>query len=200
MKGDGEKRNRGPVLRVGVSSCLSGEEVRYNGGHTLDRYLVGTLGCFVEWTPVCPEVEMGLPLPRETLRLVGDPEAPRLMAPKSGRDYTEQMQAWAQGRAEELAAARLHGFVFKKNSPSSGLFRVRVYADSDMPRRVGTGMFPRGITKRFPLLPVEEEGRLHDMGLWEYFIERIFAYYRGTEMLDQELTASDPVKFHSAIS
>ncbi len=198
MGSDMEKHNVEPVLRLGVSSCLLGEEVRYNGGHTLDRYLVGTLGRFVEWTPVCPEVEMGLPIPRESLRLVGDPEAPRLVAPKSGRDYTEQMQTWARSRAEELAADRLHGFVFKKNSPSSGLFRVRVYDGDGMPRRVGRGMFPREITRRFPLLPVEEEGRLHDMGLRENFIERIFAYYRWTEMLEQEPKPGDLVKFHTA--
>lgn len=198
MRSDEEKHNGELIVRLGVSSCLLGEEVRYNGGHTLDRYLVGTLGRFVEWTSVCPEVEIGLPIPRETLRLVGDPDAPRLIAPKSGSDYTEQMQAWAQGRAEELAAARLHGFVFKKNSPSSGLFRVRVYDGNGMPRRVGMGMFPREVTKRFPLLPVEEEGRLHDMDLRENFIERIFAYYRWTEMLDREPTPGDLVKFHSA--
>jgi uncharacterized protein YbgA (DUF1722 family)/uncharacterized protein YbbK (DUF523 family) len=182
-----------PVLRLGVSSCLLGNEVRYNGGHVLDRYLVGTLGRFVQWTPVCPEVEMGLPVPRETLRLVGDPAAPQ-----SGTDYTEQMETWAWQRAEELDSIKLHGFVFKKNSPSSGLFRVRVYDNDGTVQRAGTGIFPRVITKRFPLLPVEEEGRLHDMGLRENFIERIFAYYRWTEMLEMESGPGSLVKFHTA--
>ena len=108
----------------------------------MDHYLVATLGRFVEWVPVCPEVEICLSIPRETLRLVGDPEAPRLIAPESGHDYTEQMQAWARGRAEELAAERLHSFVFKKDPPSSGLFRIRMHGENGMPRRVGMGMFP----------------------------------------------------------
>ena len=124
---DEQKRSEEPTIRLGVSTCLLGEEVRYDGGHKLDQFLVNTLGRFVEWVPVCPEFEIGLGVPRESLRLVGDPEAPRLIAPKSGQDHTERMQTWARERLEELAAIKLHGFVFKKDSPSSGLFRVRVY-------------------------------------------------------------------------
>jgi len=187
-----------PVIRVGVSSCLLGEEVRYDGGHKLDRYLVNTLGRFFEWVPVCPEVEMGLPTPRESMRLIGEPEAPRLIAPKSGTDYTEQMQAWARQRVEQLAEIKLHGFIFKKDSPSSGLFRVRVYNEHGMPQKVGTGMFPREVMKRFPLLPLEEEGRLNDMPLRENFIERVFAYYRWTELLENEPTPGGLVRFHTA--
>lgn len=187
-----------PIIRVGASSCLLGEEVRYDGGHKLDRYLVNTLGRFFEWVPVCPEVEMGLPTPRESMRLVGDPESPRLVAPKSGTDYTEQMQAWACQRVEQLAQTKLHGFVFKKDSPSSGLFRVRVYNEHGMPQKVGTGMFPREVMNRFPLLPLEEEGRLNDMPLRENFIERVFTYYRWTELLENEPTPGGLVKFHTA--
>ena len=106
-----------PVIRVGVSTCLLGERVRYDGGHKLDRYLTGTLGQFFEWVPVCPEVEMGLSTPRESMRLVGDAKDPSLISPKSGADHTERMKAWAQQRVEELAAVGLHGFVFKKDSP-----------------------------------------------------------------------------------
>ena len=104
-------------IRLGISTCLLGEQVRYDGGHKLDRFLVQTLGRYVEWVPVCPEVEIGLPIPRETMRLVGDPEAPRLVAIKSGEDYTDRMQIWAQERLDELAKVNLHGFVFKKDSP-----------------------------------------------------------------------------------
>ncbi len=186
------------TIRLGISRCLLGENVRYDGGHKRDRFLTDTLGRFVEWVPVCPEVEIGLPIPRESLRLVGDPEDPRLIAPKSGQDHTERMQSWAQGRLEELATARLHGFVFKKDSPSSGLFRVRVYDKNGMPRRVGTGIFAREVTKRFPLLPVEEEGRLHDMGLRENFIDRVFAYHRWTCMLEGNPTPGGMVQFHTA--
>ena len=103
-----------PVLRLGISTCLLGEPVRFDGGHKLDRFLVNTLGLYVEWVPVCPEVELGLPIPRESLRQVGQAESPRLVAPKSGTDHTEAMTAWAQIRVEELAGVGLHGFVFKK--------------------------------------------------------------------------------------
>jgi uncharacterized protein YbgA (DUF1722 family)/uncharacterized protein YbbK (DUF523 family) len=188
----------GPVLRLGVSSCLLGERVRFDGGHKLDRYLTGTLGQFFEWVPVCPEVEIGLPTPRESMRLVGDAEDPSLVAPKSGTDYTDRMKAWAQGRLDELATMNLSGFVAKKDSPSSGVFRVKVYNVHGMAQRNGTGIFPRELMNRFPLLPIEEEGRLNDMPLRENFLERVFAYYRWTRMLDEEPTPGGLVKFHTA--
>ena len=187
-----------PVIRLGISTCLLGEQVRYDGGHKHDRYLTGTLGQFFEWVPVCPEVEIGLPIPRESMRLVGDAENPRLIAPKSGADHTDRMKAWAQGRLEELAALDLCGFVAKKDSPSSGLFRVKVYNEHGMAQRNGTGIFPRELMNRFPLLPLEEEGRLNDMPLRENFLERVFAYYRWTRMLDEEPTPGGLVKFHTA--
>jgi uncharacterized protein YbgA (DUF1722 family)/uncharacterized protein YbbK (DUF523 family) len=176
---------------------LLGEQVRYDGGHKLDRFLVNTLGRFVEWVPVCPEVECGMSIPREALRLEGDPEAPRLVT-RSGEDHTERMQSWARGRLEELAAVGLHGFVFKRDSPSSGLYRVRVYGEKGMPQRVGTGIFAREVATRFPLLPLEEEGRLHDMRLRENFIERVFVYHRWICLLDEDPTPAGLVRFHTA--
>jgi uncharacterized protein YbgA (DUF1722 family)/uncharacterized protein YbbK (DUF523 family) len=193
-----QKSDAGPQIRLGISACLLGEPVRYDGGHKRDPFLINELGRYVEWVPVCPEVEMGLPTPRESMRLVGDPEDPRLVAPKSGTDYTERMATWAHKRAAELEREGLHGFVFKKDSPSSGLFRVRVYDEHGMPHRVGIGMFPREFTRRFPLLPVEEEGRLHDAHLRENFIERIFAYQRWTSMLRENGTPGGLVAFHTA--
>jgi uncharacterized protein YbgA (DUF1722 family)/uncharacterized protein YbbK (DUF523 family) len=187
-----------PVIRLGISTCLLGERVRYDGGHKLDRFLADTLGQFVEWVPVCPEVEMGMPIPREAVRLVGNPENPRLIAPKSGIDHTEAMKGWARQRLEQLATLKLCGFVFKKDSPSSGLFRVKVYNEHGMAVRTGTGIFPRELMGRFPLLPLEEEGRLNDLPLRENFIERVFAYYRWTKLLDEEPTAGGLVKFHTA--
>jgi uncharacterized protein YbgA (DUF1722 family)/uncharacterized protein YbbK (DUF523 family) len=187
-----------PDIRLGVSACLLGQQVRYDGGHKLDRYLVDTLGRYVEWVPVCPEVEVGLPIPRETMRLVGDPASPRLIAPKSGTDHTERMVAWARARVEELADEGLHGFVFKKDSPSSGLYRVRVYSEEGMPQRTGTGMFAREMQRRFPLLPMEEEGRLHDAHLRENFIERFFTYRRWTGVLEESPTPGGVVAFHTA--
>jgi uncharacterized protein YbgA (DUF1722 family)/uncharacterized protein YbbK (DUF523 family) len=187
-----------PVLRLGISTCLLGEPVRYDGGHKLDRFLVHTLGQYVEWVPVCPEVEMGLPTPREPIHLEGDAEDPRLVSIKTREDLTERMQAWARARVEELAKVGLHGFVFKKDSPSSGLFRVKVYNEHGMAERNGIGMFPRQVMNRFPLLPLEEEGRLNDMPLRENFVERVFAYYRWTKMLEEEPTPGGLVKFHTA--
>jgi uncharacterized protein YbgA (DUF1722 family)/uncharacterized protein YbbK (DUF523 family) len=187
-----------PVIRLGISTCLLGERVRYDGGHKLDRYLTGTLGHFFEWVSVCPEVEMGLPIPREPIHLEGDLDDPRLVSIKSREDLTDRMKAWAARRVEELAEEGLHGFVFKKDSPSSGLFRVKVYNEHGMAERNGTGMFPREVMNRFPLLPLEEEGRLNDMPLRENFIERVFAYYRWTEMLENEPTPGGLVKFHTA--
>jgi uncharacterized protein YbgA (DUF1722 family)/uncharacterized protein YbbK (DUF523 family) len=188
----------GPTIRLGISTCLLGQQVRYDGGHQLDRYLVDTLGRYVEWVPVCPEVEVGLPTPREAMRLVGDPEAPRLIAPKSGLDHTDRMLAWAHQRATELADEGLHGFVFKKNSPSSGLYRVRVYDEHGIPQRVGTGIFAGEMRRRFPLLPMEEDGRLHDARLRENFIERFFTYQRWTTLLKETPTPGDVVAFHTA--
>jgi uncharacterized protein YbgA (DUF1722 family)/uncharacterized protein YbbK (DUF523 family) len=186
------------LIRLGISTCLLGENVRYDGGHKLDRFLVDTLGRYVEWVPVCPEVETGLSVPREAMRLVGDPEAPRLVTLKSGRDYTDRMQAWARERLEQLAETRIHGFVFKRGSPSSGLYRVKIYTEDGMPSRSGTGIFPREVMKRFPLLPLEEEGRLHDMHLRENFIDRVFAYYRWTDLLEENATPGGLVEFHTA--
>jgi uncharacterized protein YbgA (DUF1722 family)/uncharacterized protein YbbK (DUF523 family) len=198
MPGSEQGSSTGPQIRLGISACLLGEPVRYDGGHKRDPFLINELGRYVEWVPVCPEVEMGLPTPRESMRLVGDPDDPRLVAPKSGTDYTEQMTAWACKRTAELGSEGLHGFVFKKDSPSSGLFRVRVYNEHGMAQRAGIGMFPREFTRRFPLLPVEEEGRLHDAHLRENFIERVFAYQRWMAMLHDKGTPGGLVEFHTA--
>jgi uncharacterized protein YbgA (DUF1722 family)/uncharacterized protein YbbK (DUF523 family) len=172
--------------------------VRYDGGHKLDRFLVNTLGQYVEWVSACPEVETGMSIPRESLRLVGDPQAPRLVTIKSAQDYTERMQSWAGERLEQLAEVKLHGFVFKKDSPSSGLYRVKVYTEKGMPSKIGTGIFPREVKMRFPLLPLEEEGRLHDMRLRESFIDRVFAYYRWQNLMEQNPTPGGLVQFHTA--
>jgi len=186
-------------IRLGVSTCLLGERVRYDGGHKLDHYVRDTLGMVVEWVPVCPEVECGLPIPRESMRLVGDPEAPRLIATKSGIDLTQQMLAWVEGKLDELAASDLNGYIFKKDSPSSGAFRVKVYDKNGVPKRDGAGLFAGAFMKRFPHLPVEEEGRLHDLPLRENFIERIFTHARWTSLIQENPTPGGLVQFHTAI-
>jgi len=167
---------RARPIRIGVSACLLGQPVRYDGGHKHDRWVTGELGRYVEFVPVCPEVEAGFGVPREAMRLVGDPESPRLVTIATGQDKTSAMRDWAKRRVEELAGENLCGFIFKSRSPSSGMARVKVYPEKGgMPAHAGVGLFARAFMERFPLLPVEEEGRLNDARLRENFIERIFA-------------------------
>lgn len=164
--------------RVGVSACLLGQPVRYDGGHRRDRFLTDTFGRFVEWVPVCPETECGLPVPRESMHLEGALASPRLITTRTHEDQTERMRQWAARRLDELAGMDLCGFIFKTNSPSSGMRGIRVYDANDVPHKVGVGLFARAFMERFPLLPAEDEGRLHDPGIRENFIERIFALRR----------------------
>jgi len=184
-------------IRLGVSACLLGQPVRYDGGHKWDRFLTDTLGRYVDFVPVCPEVECGLPVPREAMRLVGDPRAPRLVTIHTGRDLTDQMLTWARRRVEELAGADLQGFIFKSGSPSSGMERVRVYRESGQPGKTGVGLFARAFMDRFPLLPVEDEGRLHDPKLRETFIEAVFTVKRWRDTLAQPLSWKRLSDFHA---
>ena len=184
-------------IRLGISSCLLGEKVRYDGGHKRDPFLTDTLGPYVEYVPVCPEVEMGLSIPREALRLVGDPEGPRLVTSRSGVDYTEKMQQWAQQRVRELESEELCGFIFKSRSPSSGMERVKVYGEGGPARKVGVGLFARAFMEHFPLLPVEEEGRLHDPQLRENFIECLFTFRRWRRMRSGDASRAALVEFHT---
>jgi len=158
-------------ILIGVSSCLLGNPVRYDGGHKHDRYITDILGQYFEFLPVCPEVECGLPVPRETMRLVGNPEQPRLLTTRTGVDLTEQMQKFCGTKIMELETAELCGFIFKKDSPSSGLFRVN--------------------------LPLEEEGRLNDANLRENFIERVFCYHRWKKFVANQATYKELIKFHA---
>src|SRR5213593_2155080 len=155
-------------LRLGISACLLGQAVRWDGGHKRDRFLAATLGRFVEWVPVCPEVELGLGVPREPIRLEGDPAGPRLVAANSRRDLTRAMTRLARARVGQLARLDLVGYVLKKDSPSCGMEGVRVHGGG-RPLRRGTGLFARALMTRLPLLPVEEEGHLRDAALCESF-------------------------------
>jgi uncharacterized protein YbgA (DUF1722 family)/uncharacterized protein YbbK (DUF523 family) len=184
-------------IKIGISSCLLGNPVRYDGGHKLDRFLVHTLGQYVEYVPVCPEVEVGLPVPREALRLVGDPSAPKLVTIHGKVDHTERMVTWAGKRVRALEAEGLCGFIFKSNSPSSGMERVKVYNDKGMPKKKGTGLFARVFMDHFPLIPVEDEGRLHDPKLRENFIEMIFTLKRWRETIGQGRRLGNLVAFHT---
>jgi uncharacterized protein YbgA (DUF1722 family)/uncharacterized protein YbbK (DUF523 family) len=160
--------------------------------------LTDTLGPFVEWVPVCPEVEIGLGVPRAAIRLVGDAAAPRLIVEKTGEDLTARMQRYARARTRELESLDLHGYVLKRGSPSCGLFRVRIYDEAGALRGNGAGAYARALTERFPLLPVEEEGRLGDPALRENFIERVFAMARWRAFVARRPGAGDLVAFHTA--
>jgi uncharacterized protein YbgA (DUF1722 family)/uncharacterized protein YbbK (DUF523 family) len=189
--------------RIGISRCLLGDEVRYDGGHKRDPFLVSTFGRFVEWVPVCPEVEVGMGTPREAIHLVAsangassNAQPVRLLGVKSREDWTARMTAFAASRVRELKAADLAGYVLKKDSPSCGLERVRVHDDGRV-LRTGRGLFAEAVVDVLPNLPVEEEGRLNDPALRENFVERVFAYQRLRALFASRWTTHSLVVFHS---
>ena len=165
-------------IKIGISSCLLGNNVRYDGGNKLDRYLADTLGRFVQYVPVCPEVEYGLPVPREPMHLEGAPSSPRLVTLDTHTDYTAKMTEWAGTRMAGLEKEELCGFVFKSKSPSCGIDGIKVYPETGGPADDGVGIFARSFMERFPFLPVEDEARLQDPVIRERFIERVFAFKR----------------------
>jgi len=192
---------RQETVRIGISSCLLGEEVRYDGGHKRDPYLVHTLAPLVEWVPVCPEVELGLGTPREAIRLVRDPRHPgriRLIGTASGTDLTRSMERYARRRVRELAKDDLSGYILKRDSPSCGMERVRVWRSQGGAERSGRGLFAAELIRQFPNLPVEEEGRLHDPRLRENFIDRVFVYRRLRALLSGRWTVGNLLRFHTA--
>jgi len=184
-------------IRVGISACLLGQKVRYDGGHKLDQYITETLGQFMEFVPVCPETECGLGIPREAMHLTAAPGGVRLVTIRTGADHTERMLNWARKRVLELEREDLCGFIFKSGSPSSGLERVKVYHGQGSPAKTGVGLFARQFMVHFPLLPVEDEGRLHDPQLRENFLERLFALKRWRDTLDLGLKPGRLVEFHT---
>jgi uncharacterized protein YbgA (DUF1722 family)/uncharacterized protein YbbK (DUF523 family) len=186
------------VIRVGVSSCLLGQEVRYDSGHKKDRYLTDILDDYVEWVSVCPEVESGMSTPRPAMRLVEDGQNVRMAEIKSNIDHTTQMTKFSQLRVRKLRDQNLCGYILKKNSPSCGMTRVKIWKDKGMPRRDGRGLYASALMDAYPNLPVEEEGRLHDAALRENFIERVFAYRRLQDLFRPRWTVGQVMKFHTA--
>jgi uncharacterized protein YbbK (DUF523 family) len=187
---------RGKVrkVRIGISACLLGERVRWNGDHKREPFLVDTVGRFVEWVPVCPEMEIGLGTPRPPVQLERaakkDGGGTRLVEIESRRDLTKRMDAFAARRVRELRALDLCGFILKKDSPSCGLERVKVWSGSQS-TRTGRGRFAEALLAALPDLPVEDEGRLRDPGVCEGFFERVFARRR--------LAAADRARFMAAL-
>ena len=184
-------------LRLGISRCLLGDEVRFDGGHKKDNFLTDVLGRYVEWVSVCPEVEAGLGTPREAMRLAGDSHHPRLVTIKSGTDHTRALETMTTNRIQELRELDLSGYVFKKGSPSCGIERVRIYNEHGMPSRNGVGLFAQAFIEQFPLIPVEEEGRLCEPTLRENFIERVFCYRRWQDLVQSGVTRQVLVQFHT---
>ncbi len=187
-----------PIL-VGASACLLGQKVRYNGGHKRDRFVAEVLSRRFEFVPVCPEVEVGMGVPREAVRLAGDHEQPRMLGSKTGRDWTDLMSSFCRKRFRELAVYNLSGYIFKSKSPSCGIARVRLRTLSgDATHRVTSGLCARELMRQYPLLPVEDEGRLNDPGLRENFIVRVFAYSRLQQLFDESFKRSEAIDFHAA--
>jgi uncharacterized protein YbgA (DUF1722 family)/uncharacterized protein YbbK (DUF523 family) len=190
-------------IRVGVSSCLLGQQVRFDGQHKRDGFVVDELGPHVEWVPVCPEVEVGMGVPREPVRLVRarEREQVRMVGISSGEDWTARMQRFAAVRVRELEDRELSGFILKSRSPSCGMARVKLYDPSRparAPESAGAGLFAAALMARFPNLPVEEEGRLCDARLRENFIERLFAYARLRSLWRTRWTMGALIAFHTA--
>lgn len=191
------RKTRESPLRIGVSSCLLGQEVRYDGGHKRDRYVMDTLADYFEWVPVCPEVELGLGTPRETIRLVQLDEGVMLRTSKSDIDLTGRMQTYSDRRVARLAREDLDGYILKKDSPSCGMERVKVHQPKGSAKRDGRGLFAAALMTRFPNLPVEEEGRLCDARLRENWVERVFAYSRLKSLWRGRWKVADLIDFHT---
>jgi len=184
-------------IPVGVSSCLLGESVRYDGGHKHNSYITQTLGRFFEFVPLCPEVAIGLGTPRPPIRLIGDPRAPRAVGIKDPTlDVTEALRDYGERMAAELG--HLSGYIFKRASPSCGMERVKVYDEhAGMASNAGHGIYARAIMQALPLLPTEEEGRLNDPVLRENFIERVYVHHRWQGLLAEGLSPRALVDFHT---
>ena len=184
-------------VKLGISSCLLGEAVRYDGQHKHDRYLTDVLGKYVDWISVCPEVGCGLSIPREAMHLSGTADSPRLVTVKTAIDHTDRMLKWCKKKLAELDKEELCGFVFKSKSPSSGMLRVKVFNAKGIPEKIGTGIFAGEFIKHFPLLPVEEEGRLNDPGLRDRFIDHVAAYSRWQDYLKNDGSSKGFQDFHA---
>ena len=186
------------TIKIGISACLLGTKVRFDGGHKRDSFLTGTLSNYFEWLPVCPEVEVGMTTPRESLRLVGKPDSPRMVTTKTGIDWTDRMNHYSHSRVKALSKEGLSGYILKSKSPSCGMERVKVYTDNGMPHKNGQGLFAKALVEAMPYLPVEEEGRLNDPRLRENFITRVFCYYRWKNLTGTGRAAiRDLSRFHA---
>jgi uncharacterized protein YbgA (DUF1722 family)/uncharacterized protein YbbK (DUF523 family) len=181
---------------VGISSCLLGQQVRFDGGHKKDGWITGPLGAFFDFLPVCPEVGIGLGVPRPTIHLVGDPARPRALGSRDASlDVTARLEAFGIAQLPRLEG--LSGYILKSKSPSCGMARVPVTSEKGMPAKVGVGIYARVLLERMPLLPVEEEGRLNDPVLRENFVTRVYVLHRWQRLRVERMTAAKLIDFHS---
>lgn len=191
---------KGPEkIKIGISSCLLGEKVRWNGNHKLNRVAREILGKYFEFVSVCPEVEIGMGVPRETVHLRENKNSQILVGTKSGKDWTSKMARFSEKKNKELSSHRLSGFIFKKGSPSCGINRIPVYSESSDKQlnAQGQGLFAKAFIHRFPLTPVEEEGRLDDFRIRDNFIVRVFSFYRLQNLFKGGFSKRALVNFHN---
>lgn len=185
-------------LLLGVSSCLLGKQVRFDGGHKYDSWVVDTLGAYAEYFDLCPEHQCGMGIPREALNLKGSKDSYRMLTNKTLVDYTDQMLSWSLPVIEDLKKRPLCGYILKSKSPSCGMERVKLYPlHGGAAGKTGVGIFARELLRAFPYLPIEEEGRLHDPVLRENFIERVFVRHRFNRLMAEDLSPGGFVRFHT---
>jgi uncharacterized protein YbgA (DUF1722 family)/uncharacterized protein YbbK (DUF523 family) len=183
---------------VGISSCLLGEEVRYNGGHKKDNYITGTLSQYFELRPMCPEVGIGMGVPRPPIRLIATDSGPRAVGVKDAAiDVTDELVSFATDQQHFLA--ELDGYILKRGSPSCGMERVKLFNAKGIPENRGVGLFAASLIRLLPNLPLEEEGRLGDARLRENFVQRVFVYHRWRKLVQQGLNVASLTTFHAQL-
>jgi len=191
-------RNPASKIKVGVSSCLLGEKVRWDGNHKQDSVVKNQLGRIFEWVPTCPEVEIGMGIPRESVHLTGSSKSPRMVGTTTATDWTQRMNRYSKKRSAELAKMNVCGYIFKSKSPSCGIARIKILINNGKTQSKGRGLFAELFIQQYPLVPVEDEDRLHDARVRENFITRVFAYHRLTQLLAGRFSLKALVKFHTA--
>ena len=185
-------------IKIGVSSCLIGEKVRWNGDHKQNHFVREVLAKYFEYVSVCPEMEVGMGVPRETVALYGNLEKSRMISKKTQTDWTRPMKNYIKDRLKSLTHDDLCGYIFKSKSPSCGLGRIPVYSEFGSNKvRHGSGMFAQAFTKAFPIVPTEDEGRLNDPRIRENFIVKVFSFYRLQALFKQKFSLGALVKFHT---
>lgn len=186
-----------PKIKLGVSACILGEEVRWNGGHKRARFVTDEVAKVADFVAVCPEAELGMGIPREPVRLERKEDRVRLVGSTSGDDHTDAMREWCREKARDMAQRGLSGFILKSNSPSCGVLRVKVYGRGGSPAKVGQGLFTEALRAAAPELPLEEDGRLNDPAIRESFFRRVYGFERLQGLFREGWTVGGLVASHT---